>query len=602
MPVHPKRLGSLRAETAARDIAPTAKVQGVTVPARRLLVLVVVAALLAAFGLPAAARATTLFVTTTATDPGPANGQGACAGGGACSLRQAVNTAPTIVDLSGAPTVISLPAATLARDGTLGPVQVTSPLTIAGQGAQATTIIGSGDPSPSGALSITGPVGGTPTAVTLRDLTIFGGVAGVASPRGGGVSVLRGALTVSRVAIHDNHARANASATASGGGIDVQNGSLDMRDSALSGNDATGVVHANNSAGALGGGIGLTTSTATITNSTVAGNTVDATTGAAGGGGINVLGGTVALDGVTVARNTAKGGANNTQGGNISALSNAVSARASIVANGVAPAQANCFASVASQGGNVEDLHECGMTASTDRSGTDPQLAPLQANGGPTETMAIPAGSPAVDLATSCDLTADQRGVPRPQGAACDSGAFEAPASPPTTSPPTTGTGTGSSTGGSSTGSSGGTAGGASGGAGQLAGGPQLVPSCALAPAGDARALRVVLRCDQAVSATLQTAVAITRPPAPRRARATRRRTTVRRLTLPATTVQVPAATNTTVTVKLPSSVAAATKLRGGRVALAFTAVAVGANGATAQAGATISRLKPGKKPHKRRR
>jgi hypothetical protein len=53
----------------------------------------------------------------------------------------------------------------------------------------------------------------------------------------------------------------------------------------------------------------------------------------------------------------------------------------------------------------------------------DPLLSPLGDNGGPTPTMALGAGSPAIDIATGCPA-ADQRGEPR--GASCDSGAFEA--------------------------------------------------------------------------------------------------------------------------------------------------------------------------------
>ena len=58
----------------------------------------------------------------------------------------------------------------------------------------------------------------------------------------------------------------------------------------------------------------------------------------------------------------------------------------------------------------------------------NPRLGPLQDNGGPTETLAIAAGSPAVDGIPGgtggCPAT-DQRGVRRPQGRACDIGAFE---------------------------------------------------------------------------------------------------------------------------------------------------------------------------------
>ena len=45
--------------------------------------------------------------------------------------------------------------------------------------------------------------------------------------------------------------------------------------------------------------------------------------------------------------------------------------------------------------------------------GVDPQLGPLQNNGGPTETMALPATSPAVNRGFSA-LRTDQRGGPRP--------------------------------------------------------------------------------------------------------------------------------------------------------------------------------------------
>ncbi len=54
----------------------------------------------------------------------------------------------------------------------------------------------------------------------------------------------------------------------------------------------------------------------------------------------------------------------------------------------------------------------------------DPSLAPLADNGGPTPTFALPAGSAAIDAGAAGEPI-DQRGVPRPQGAAPDIGAFE---------------------------------------------------------------------------------------------------------------------------------------------------------------------------------
>lgn len=52
----------------------------------------------------------------------------------------------------------------------------------------------------------------------------------------------------------------------------------------------------------------------------------------------------------------------------------------------------------------------------------DPALEPLGDNGGPTETMALPAGSPAIDVGGDCP-SLDQRGQPR--SGPCDSGAYE---------------------------------------------------------------------------------------------------------------------------------------------------------------------------------
>jgi hypothetical protein len=60
----------------------------------------------------------------------------------------------------------------------------------------------------------------------------------------------------------------------------------------------------------------------------------------------------------------------------------------------------------------------------------DADLAPLQDNGGPTLTMALLPGSPALGAAACSDadgapLPVDQRGFPRSQATGCDIGAFE---------------------------------------------------------------------------------------------------------------------------------------------------------------------------------
>jgi hypothetical protein len=58
----------------------------------------------------------------------------------------------------------------------------------------------------------------------------------------------------------------------------------------------------------------------------------------------------------------------------------------------------------------------------------DPLLGPLQDNGGFTQTMALGAGSPAIDAGNDASCPGpevDQRGVTRPQGSHCDMGAYE---------------------------------------------------------------------------------------------------------------------------------------------------------------------------------
>ena len=72
-----------------------------------------------------------------------------------------------------------------------------------------------------------------------------------------------------------------------------------------------------------------------------------------------------------------------------------------------------------------------GFTATGDLTGSsasrlDPKVGPLANNGGPTLTMALLPGSPAIDAGNTLLAPAiDQRGFPRPAGSAADIGAFE---------------------------------------------------------------------------------------------------------------------------------------------------------------------------------
>jgi hypothetical protein len=89
-----------------------------------------------------------------------------------------------------------------------------------------------------------------------------------------------------------------------------------------------------------------------------------------------------------------------------------------------------------SNGYNMSSDNTCNFHNSGDRNGTNPMLGPLQNNGGPTQTMALPSGSPAIDAGNPSGCTdskgnllkTDQRGMPRHDPGnttGCDMGAYE---------------------------------------------------------------------------------------------------------------------------------------------------------------------------------
>jgi predicted outer membrane repeat protein len=93
-------------------------------------------------------------------------------------------------------------------------------------------------------------------------------------------------------------------------------------------------------------------------------------------------------------------------------------------------AASNCFGVFSSRGRNYSTDESCpGFTVAAPDA---LRLGPLADNGGPTETHALLSGSVAIDSAPDCNdleggaITSDQRGAPRPWGASCDVGAYEA--------------------------------------------------------------------------------------------------------------------------------------------------------------------------------
>jgi hypothetical protein len=91
-----------------------------------------------------------------------------------------------------------------------------------------------------------------------------------------------------------------------------------------------------------------------------------------------------------------------------------------------AAGETNVWGTVVDGGHNICSDVSARFTLGSSMNDTDPMLAPLAGNGGPTPTMALLRGSPAIDAGNGLVAPGvDQRGVSRPQGSGCDIGAFE---------------------------------------------------------------------------------------------------------------------------------------------------------------------------------
>lgn len=86
----------------------------------------------------------------------------------------------------------------------------------------------------------------------------------------------------------------------------------------------------------------------------------------------------------------------------------------------------NCFGRITDAGHNLSSDASCAFTNLGSLNNTDPKLGLLGDNGGPTLTMALLPDSPAIDGGDDVSApSTDQRGLPRPVGAASDIGAYE---------------------------------------------------------------------------------------------------------------------------------------------------------------------------------
>ena len=295
-------------------------------------------------------------------------------------------------------------------------------LTIAGSAAR-TTIIDGGH----SATVVT--ISNASAHVRLSQVTIRNG-SGLLHGGGGIYNV--GTLTIANTIVSGNSSDDSAVAIGGLGGGIYNAGSLTIIASTISGNS---VSRFRLSSSPYGGGI-YNTGTLTVTNSTLSANqAVDYwPAGVPYGGGIANKSGTAIISNSTLSKNTAlihtPYGSAGTYGGGIY---NNGSANAkfqnSILANNTSGG--NCTGTLNSLGFNMSSDSTCSLNGPGDQKSINPMLGALQNNGGPTNTMALSTGSPAMNAGnpSGCTdgsghpLTTDQRGVTRPTP--CDMGAYQ---------------------------------------------------------------------------------------------------------------------------------------------------------------------------------
>jgi hypothetical protein len=252
--------------------------------------------------------------------------------------------------------------------------------------------------------------------VTLANLTIRNGAHPVGFGVYGAGIVNYGTLTINRCTVSGNLAFGTHSAY--GGGIS-NFGALTINNSILSGNIAACGDPSGCDAG--GGGINNGGGTVHINNSTIAGNFVRAHFGGEGGGILNH--GPLFISNSTISGNGATSG---------SSIYGGAYLQNSIVANNIG---ANCYGPMTSIFSLSSD-NSCNLNGPGDMNNVNPKLGTLGNYGGPTRTIPLLSGSPAIDAGnpSGCTdylghpLNTDQRGYPRPDKEdkiGCDMGAFE---------------------------------------------------------------------------------------------------------------------------------------------------------------------------------
>jgi hypothetical protein len=223
------------------------------------------------------------------------------------------------------------------------------------------------------------------------DLATYGG--GIFNGNATGTAI----LTINNSTISNNQdPGGDGGGIANGGryssGALVRGGTVTLNNSTVSGNwaESGGGIYTE-----LGGG------TLNVTNSTIASNVARSD-----GGGIYKSNGTFTISNSTIAENRA--------GSSFGGIRGIPTLRNSIVAGNTAD--------------RYPDLPGTTTSSAFNLIGSNPLLGPLQDNGGPTQTLALLAGSPALNTGDSAQLgVPDQRGVVRSGGV--NIGAYQASAS-----------------------------------------------------------------------------------------------------------------------------------------------------------------------------
>ena len=306
-----------------------------------------------------------------------------------------------------------------------------------------------------GAIADSGSSADLTISSSLFDSNTAGSSSSISSPflaTGGAISSSNHNINVNNSRFVNNTAIGGSDSSggysAFGGGI-AHDKNLNLSNSSFSNNSAVGGNGSGSGRGGdgQGGAIYDYAGVTTVTNSTFNANSAIGGSGGTGTtGGKGQGGGEYVRSGPT--GNTYNSGSTNIINSTFS--NNQASSGGAIVSEGLVTVTNTIFSNdshsvncglvssgLISDGGyNLEyssgGANSCGFTNYA-QSG-DPKLGPLQNNGGPTLTMALPAGSAAIDngndavCAVSPINNLDQRGVARPIGAHCDIGAFESSA------------------------------------------------------------------------------------------------------------------------------------------------------------------------------